>query len=494
MRNLFIILLSALFLYLLCAAASIQYHLFSNKAAAILLFITGALVGGEALALAVGMRLPAGVPNSWLSVKNNAFLLLDILTGAAILAAAFGGQGGRLSIWLLVFTGAALLLHLYREWEYLSGFANAFCANRPLFIVNNVKLLGLLAVMALTAAYMGERPYMDHGGANAPAAEPVRYSVTASDMAYERLLLDDVVSLLGKYHVGIVIAVRENQLGEELDRLLDIYERNGIDVSFAPLLSAEQGKYLNKSTAAPYLDLTGKVLQWADDHRHTIVEIVADIEPSDTGGSGPYFDFGRFLGSMDKESFIGSVPEFQKIVSEIKSHGCAAVSCPTWFTIEDANLGISAWQDFFGGPSVSAGWDSSIIMMYSEWFLESGRIIGADRETANTLIYRYCSDMSRLWGGSGGVILGSVTGDKGGLYPSASDMSGAVAAAKAAGMKSICLYDLKGILESGEADDWFQMLTGTAPVVPTNRNLQARVYRDVFRLVSYLLNLREICS
>ncbi|NTV90077.1 MAG: hypothetical protein HGA22_06915 [Clostridiales bacterium] len=495
MRNLLLTLFSALLLHLLCVAAIIQYQLFPDrKTVTILLFITGALVAGEALALAVGMHLPAGVINPWLSVKNHIFLLFDITIGAVILATAFGRKDVQLSKWLLLFAGVALLLHLYRQWEYISGIANSFCANQQLFILNNVKLLCLLIVFSLTVSFTGEKPYMKISGYHTPVAESVRYSVTASDLSYERLAMDDIVLLLRDYNIGIIIAVRESQLGSELDRLLDIYERNGITVSLAPLLSEEQGLYLNKNTAELYLKLTRKVLEWKDANHHPIAEIVADIEPSFISGMDKYFDFGRFLGNMDKKSFNNSIPDFHEIISEIKSHGCTAVSCVTWFTIEDKALGINAWQDFFGGPSISAGWDSTMIMMYSEWFLESGRIINVNRDTADALIYRYCSDISRLWGDTGGVILGSITGNKGSMYSSGADISKTIAAAKAAGVKQICLYDLKGMLESEDIDVWFQTLKETKSEVPKNRNLQARIYKDVFRWVSRLLNIKEAFS
>ena len=131
-----------------------------------------------------------------------------------------------------------------------------------------------------------------------------------------------------------------------------MYEAYLIQISLAPLLSEEQGLYLNKDTAGLYLKLVQSVLQWTDANHHPIAEIVADIEPSYLVGAEQYFDFGRFLGGMDQESYQNAMPVFQEIISEIKSHGCKAVSCATWFTIEDKNLGKTAWQDFFGGPSI----------------------------------------------------------------------------------------------------------------------------------------------
>ena len=127
MRNLLFVGISALLLHLLISAAVIQYQWFpGRKTISIGLFIAGALVAGEALALLVGMHLPVGIHHPWLSLKNYSFLILDIAIGSAILAAAFRKQDELLSGWLLLLAGAALLLHLYREWEHLSGLPNRF--------------------------------------------------------------------------------------------------------------------------------------------------------------------------------------------------------------------------------------------------------------------------------------------------------------------------------------------------------------------------------
>ena len=37
------------------------------------------------------------------------------------------------------------MTHSLRDWEYLAGAANPFCANTPLIVVNNLKIAGLLA-------------------------------------------------------------------------------------------------------------------------------------------------------------------------------------------------------------------------------------------------------------------------------------------------------------------------------------------------------------
>jgi hypothetical protein len=55
-------------------------------------------------------------------------------------------------------TAAALLAHGYREWEYLAKARNPFLMDMPLFLVNNLKLLGLLilAVIGLLLTFTPE--------------------------------------------------------------------------------------------------------------------------------------------------------------------------------------------------------------------------------------------------------------------------------------------------------------------------------------------------
>jgi hypothetical protein len=89
---------------------------------------------------------PAG--NPWVSSKNDLLLALDIAAGAGMIYFALTISGFSVPA---VFRGLALmslLAHSYRGWEYFGG-ANPFCANAPLFAVNNVKLVGLAMIATL---------------------------------------------------------------------------------------------------------------------------------------------------------------------------------------------------------------------------------------------------------------------------------------------------------------------------------------------------------
>jgi hypothetical protein len=114
--------------------------------------LTGLVVAGEALALLVGMHFLSEGYNPWISLKNDLFLALDIVTGLALVFLALVDRGATWHYALYSLVGLTLLTHGYREWEYLASAGNPFCANAPLFVVNTLKLVGLAAVLVLGRA------------------------------------------------------------------------------------------------------------------------------------------------------------------------------------------------------------------------------------------------------------------------------------------------------------------------------------------------------
>lgn len=116
--------------------------------------VTGLFIAGEALALLVGMHFSSEGDKTWITFKNDLFLVLDIVLGLGLVYLALAHRGAAWPYALYVLAGLALLTHGYREWEYLAGADNAFCATTPLFVVNNLKLAGLVASL-LTSRGLG---------------------------------------------------------------------------------------------------------------------------------------------------------------------------------------------------------------------------------------------------------------------------------------------------------------------------------------------------
>ena len=118
------------------------------NAAKVILLLTGMVIAVEAIALLVGMHFLSERNNPWISFKNDLLLTLDLFVGSMLVVFSLrNGNSGEPLFWVAL--GLVLLTHTYRDWEYLFHAANQFCFNLPLFVVNNIKLAGLLSITIL---------------------------------------------------------------------------------------------------------------------------------------------------------------------------------------------------------------------------------------------------------------------------------------------------------------------------------------------------------
>ena len=116
----------------------------------IITLLTAVLVAGEGLALLVGMYLLSPRPNPWITAPHTLLLALDILCGAGLILLALAPAGGLRDGLLLIAALVSLAAHAYREWEYFTSPAAArFLTNVPLFVLNNIKLVGLMLIAVM---------------------------------------------------------------------------------------------------------------------------------------------------------------------------------------------------------------------------------------------------------------------------------------------------------------------------------------------------------
>ena len=110
-------------------------------------FLISIVVAGEAAALAIGMHLVKKSASPWVSLKNDLLLALDVVVGLALILIAFQGEHLSQPILFPIFIIIGLITHLFRIWEYMAKRVSAFCGNRGLFMVNNLKFSGLLLIL-----------------------------------------------------------------------------------------------------------------------------------------------------------------------------------------------------------------------------------------------------------------------------------------------------------------------------------------------------------
>ena len=112
--------------------------------------LTGSAIAGEAIALLVGMVMLSPQPNSWITWRNILLLILDIICGIGMIGLMLLWRGNFRNILLSGLVVIAFSSHAYRDWEYfLSKTDDRFLINNPLFVLNNVKLIGVVVIAAI---------------------------------------------------------------------------------------------------------------------------------------------------------------------------------------------------------------------------------------------------------------------------------------------------------------------------------------------------------
>ena len=107
----------------------------------------GLIVGGEAFALALGILIIKKGKSAWNTLQNRRYLYFDLLTGIVlILHYYWGGELWYIIVAFIVIAGS-IVTHFKRLVQYVLKKKNAFCGNKALFFVNNLKLVLLFGLL-----------------------------------------------------------------------------------------------------------------------------------------------------------------------------------------------------------------------------------------------------------------------------------------------------------------------------------------------------------
>lgn len=121
--------------------------------------VLGLTVAGESIALLMGTTFSGFEGQEWQTPSNMFFMIIDIITGVAIIFLIFvKAELTNYPLVLSVFVVIVIMTHLFREMQYLLDIPNKYLKNRPLFIVNNLKLL-LAAIIVISEFLLMQMVY-----------------------------------------------------------------------------------------------------------------------------------------------------------------------------------------------------------------------------------------------------------------------------------------------------------------------------------------------
>ena len=313
--------------------------------------------------------------------------------------------------------------------------------------------------------------------------EPPIRIVTAEYTPYKRLAEPDLVNLFKKYNIFLCLCVREDQLNQDLDHIYSVYEKEGLHILFWPLLPRKYGLYLNQYTTDEYLEYLDVIFDWAEKHGHHIEALVVDVEPGNP----------KIIKKLKKQKgkipFEKTIEDFNRIIEKIHKHNCLAVGVGFPFVIDDRIRGTHGWEKFFGGPVATVEWDYFAVMMYSSWFVEWFKV---SWDTAHWMDYIYAIDLKKLWGDKAAVAVGVTSPGEGQekvIYETPQMIAPAISAIRKAGIESIGVYDLKGILASGNPEAWFKVIKEAPPALPEKGEKKAKILRGIIKRSSWLMKV-----
>jgi hypothetical protein len=331
---------------------------------------------------------------------------------------------------------------------------------------------------------------------------PVPYLVTSELLAYSKLIEPGVVQLLRKNRFGLCLCVHKGELNEELHLVCNVYKAAGIPIILWPLLSVTEGLYLNKYSVNAYDNYLDELFAWLAERKHRIYGILVDCEPDyerpKPDSASPVLDnIWNSLRDLDEDAFLAAITGFKRIIQKIRAHNCKAIGAALPFVFHDIPEKSQAWQDYWGGPVVSVDWDIIVFMLFGSWFVQ----MGMNWPTAHYLIYDYSRKIKKIWHHDAVVALGVTTpgtGAETAVYRSPDELAAAVSAVKAAGVKRIGIYDLKGIMESENPDLWLRKIRNAPPLKPDGgllpesgavNHLKVILYKGMVNIAGEILEL-----
>lgn len=109
--------------------------------------VTSLVVVGEATALGLGAGLLGDAATAWATTGNLILLLSDVALGVVLIYCAVSSN--EMSVAVPAVSSLLVLTHLYRAVEFFLDVENPFCSNVGLFLLNDLKIVGAVAIIAL---------------------------------------------------------------------------------------------------------------------------------------------------------------------------------------------------------------------------------------------------------------------------------------------------------------------------------------------------------
>lgn len=270
-----------------------------------------------------------------------------------------------------------------------------------------------------------------------------------------------VLALLGRYGLELAVAVRP-ETAAGLPELMRAAAGAGVPVVLWPMIADADGRWASADNAPHFQTFVSRIVGSLDGAGIAAREVVLDLEPPFPLVQPALQDLGALWRLLRRDAGPDAgAAAYRAMVAALAAGGVEVTATITPLLLLDgAGRG---WERTLGTPVLGVGWGRVNVMIYTS-LLEGWSRGLLRRADALALLRLGCRAAERRFEAAGGVSLGVVgvgaLGDEP-VYRDVSELREDVAAAVAAGVDDLALFDLGGVLARPPAEAWLEAFTET---------------------------------
>lgn len=278
----------------------------------------------------------------------------------------------------------------------------------------------------------------------------MRRRVWCETLTYEQLATGSLRRVLGRYRVGLLLAVRPWQL-DEVGEVVRRFQAAGVAVGLWPMLADADGRWASAASHTRFIAYCDQLLAevpFAD-------ELVIDLEPPLEVLTR--WKMGRPTWSPTQQSYGAVRVALAAAVDRWRAVMRVTTAVMPFLAFEIAGQWL---QRLLGTPVSSLACDRHSLMAYTSLFEGWSRGL-VNRRRAEAVLTA-CARGARLrFGSRAALSLGTVGpgvfGDEP-SYRNPAELRRDVELARAAGIDELSLFDLGGMVRRGPVEAWLEAL------------------------------------
>ncbi|MBL8610025.1 MAG: hypothetical protein JNL38_22000 [Myxococcales bacterium] len=314
-----------------------------------------------------------------------------------------------------------------------------------------------------------------------------RRRVYVEMMRHEELIAPPAMSVVTRWGVGVVLAVRPWDL-DGLPRVLAVLHEAGVDVTLWPMLADEAGRWASAWNAEPFAAMAEEVLKTAAAAGSAgaaaglLVDLEPPIERMRAWLARPLADVVRDLASRRPPDRLAGGARLAALVAEARAGGRDVEAAVAPFLVFD-RVDVGRWARVLGTP-LDAEYTHVTAMAYTSILEGWSRGVLARSDT-EALLGVFGERAQGKVGARAGLSLGAVGHGALGTEPCYRDvgeLARDVAIAVHSGVDDLVLFELAGVLARPPAHAWMEAFTRTPAAAPPDAKKRVRLLTHAMSL------------